>query len=153
MANDYEVRDATVDDAVALAPRMRQADIDECVAMGFGAEDALITSVRASMMPMAGLVNGEVVCLFGVGSVGMFATSGAPWLLGSIALDRRRFTLIKMARQWIDYQLSIYPLLENWVDARNNKSIKLVRWLGFEIDDPKPFGVDGEMFRRFWKEA
>jgi len=45
--------------------------------------------------------------------------------------------------------LAGYSHLENWVDARNTKAINWLRWLGFTVHDPVPFGVAGLPFHRF----
>jgi hypothetical protein len=37
----------------------------------------------------------------------------------------------------------------NYVDARNVRAVKWFKWLGFEVSEPEPFGLNGELFHRF----
>jgi hypothetical protein len=49
--------------------------------------------------------------------------------------------------------LDLYPHLENYVDVRNELSIKWLRWLGFQFDpQPIPYGVWEMPFFRFRME-
>jgi hypothetical protein len=44
--------------------------------------------------------------------------------------------------------------MENWVDARNLDAIQWLRWCGFQIEAPRPYGKHGLDFCRFtMKEA
>jgi hypothetical protein len=43
-----------------------------------------------------------------------------------------------------------YPQLENHVDARNRRALRWLGWLGFTIEAPAPWGVEGRPFHRFW---
>jgi len=51
--------------------------------------------------------------------------------------------------KWVRRQSEKFSLLYNYVDARNVKSIKWLRWLGFQLDEPAPYGVRGLPFHRF----
>ncbi len=49
--------------------------------------------------------------------------------------------------------LDLFPHLQNYVDARNEISIRWLKWLGFRFDPkPVPYGIWGLPFLRFQME-
>ena len=42
-----------------------------------------------------------------------------------------------------------YTWLVNWVDDRNTCAIRWLKWMGFTIHEPEPYGVANLPFRRF----
>lgn len=94
--------------------------------------------------------DGHMLALFGVVPVGPILTAvGAPWMLATQRLDRYPSKLMSISRDYIAMMHERYPVMINYVDARNNASIRYLKRLGFTIDDPKPFGYAGLPFHRF----
>lgn len=144
---EIELRAASIVDAVALAPRMREADRNEVAAShGLSPIGALVNSVVASREPMAALADGEVMALFGICECRDFAM---PWLMGATGIERFHVPFLRRSRAWVQEAHRRYPLLMNWVDARNKASIRWLGWLGFTIYDPEPYGLEGRPFHRF----
>ena len=145
-----EILPATLDHARALAPRMRQADIDEVWATArHSPMAALKRSLEASALAWTGLVDGAPACLFGVGAPFLLSGVGAPWLLGSDDLLAHQKAFLRRNRAYLGRMLALYPRLENWVDCRNAASIRWLRWLGFRLAPAAPFGALGLPFHRF----
>lgn len=141
------MRPACMLDAVHIAERMREADRREVMAShGLSPLAAACSSVQASLDPMAALVDGEVMAIFGVAENGNVAT---PWLLGADGVEQYHFAFLRLSRGWIKDMRSRYALMRNWVDARNEVSIRWLRWLGFEIQKPEPYGIEGRPFHPF----
>lgn len=133
-----------------IAAGMRQADRDEIWAASHVApEAALRQGLRTSTIAWAGLIDGEPVCLFGVSPLSIVSGDGVPWMLGTEAVVRHQRTFLRHCRSCVDRMRAVYPTLTNYVDDRNTASKRWLRWLGFEIDEPAPYGVEGRMFRRF----
>jgi len=146
----YEMRDATKRDAVDLAPRLRQADLDEIKACSDRDPlEALLRSVHHSRDPKAGLVDGEVVCIFGVASESLVSVNGSPWLLASDGLVTSAKHFLKMSRGYMNALKKDYIYLTNFVDARNKHAIRWLQWLGFEILPTQAYGPYGLMFHPF----
>ena len=147
----YELREARLADAAALAPRLRPADKREVMAShGHRPLSALTHSLRQSEVAWAGLADGEVMALWGVGSVALIGREGAPWLLGARGLERHKRAFLAFSRQGLAVMGARYAYLENWVDARNALSIRWLRWLGFTLEPAQPYGRFGRPFHRFW---
>lgn len=141
---------ATDAHAVELAPRLRAADIRE-IAAGSGAAplEALLVSLRRSTEAWAGTVDGAVACIFGVGPLSLLGGEGCPWLLGSDLVERNAFGFARRNRAVVARWLRTYPVLRNYVDARNGQAIRWLGWLGFTLMPPVPYGVSRLPFHPF----
>lgn len=143
-------RPATVGDAVAITPRLRQIDVEECDALigeGFVLQ-AAIGTVAASPLALAWEHDGEVIALFGVAG-SLLDTTGTPWMIGTDALDRQGRALIRSASPYIRQMQGLFSRLENVVLARNTRSIRWLKRLGFKFGPAVPMGVQGALFHSF----
>ncbi|TCD18172.1 hypothetical protein E0D81_12685 [Lelliottia amnigena] len=136
-----------------ILPNVRQADIAEFMAInGWDARRVLETGLKTSTFSAAGLINGKVVTIFGVAPKSMVGGAGIPWLVGTDALEKYQRTFLRRCGKVVNAMLTVYPYLENYVDARNRTARVWLHWLGFKIEEPKPFGVHGLPFHRFHME-
>lgn len=132
------LRPATIDDAFDLAPRLRQADLEELEAQDIGYPDVILAeSVAVSAECLAFVPNGTVEALFGVADAGEF---GVPWLLGSDELFNQGRLLMTLPRPYLSRWLEKYKLLQNVVHTENIQSIRWLKRLGFTIASPVPLG-------------
>lgn len=97
--------------------------------------------------------DGELVAVFGVAPVSLLNGIGCPWMLGTDRMDRLPRAVMEHTRAYIPRMLVLFPHLTNFIDARNQRSIRLLRWLGFEILPAQPFGIRGLPFHRFEMRA
>ena len=113
-------------------------------------EWALVESVKASVVLYAVDINGELACLFGCAPInGMLGLRAAPWLLGTDVLDRHPSALMRHTAPYLAQMQRRYPHLLNYVDARNTRSIRWLKRLGFVIHPARPFGVAQLPFHYF----
>ncbi len=146
-----EIVPATLEHVVEMAPRMRQADVDEVLAAaGMLPADALLLSVMSSQESWAAVLDGRVVCIWGVGDVDGYPGVGTPWLLGTDDVHRVRRTFLRECRRYVSCWLERYQVLVNFTDDRNTLSQHWLRWLGFTIMDTEPYGPQGMPFRKFF---
>lgn len=133
---------------------IRQADYDEVKAScGLHPITAISEGVKMSTKSWTALYNGKPACIFGVTPVSIMTGTGCPWMLGtSDILKMKRKFLIK-SKDVVKEMLEICPILINYVDTRNKVSIRWLRWLGFTVYDPEPYGLNGEPFHRFEMRA
>lgn len=136
-----------------LAPRVREADRQELWASGrITPAAALAIGVSSSSSSWAGFIGDELVCLFGVVPASLVTGIGVPWMIGSDAVVRHQFTFLRQSRPCVGRMRAVYDVLVNWVDDRNVVAQRWLRWLGFEVEAPRPHGPDGIPFRRFtWR--
>lgn len=111
---------------------------------------ALLDGAEASLWVDACLINGELACVFGVAPLrGLLGKQAAPWMLGTPLIDKHPSVLISESRKYVARMLSQYPHLFNCVDARNKRSIRWLKWLGFTIHPAAPYGVAQLPFHLF----
>jgi len=136
-----------------MAHRMRQADVMEVWATNRSRPlEALAKSTRLSEKARTGLIDGEIVCMFGVYRQNLMGARGTIWLLGTDLLQKHGRRFLRRNRDETDRLSNGFSLLENYCDARNTVAIRWLKWLGFTIDPPAPHGVYNLPFHHFHKE-
>lgn len=144
------VRDAMAYDAVNLAPRLRQSDVDELyAARGLSPRAGLMASLAASELAFTGLVDRRIVTIFGVAACNGF---GSPWLLASPEIEARPVLFLRRNKRFVGAMRERYGVLRNHVDARHAASIRWLRWLGFSIGEAVPWGFERRPFHPFVME-
>lgn len=143
-----EYRNATLEDVVALSLTMRQGDIDEVAASnGISPYEALLLGYEVSDATSV-FEDGKVVAMYGCAGAG--DGIGSPWLLGSDRLAHLKKELLTRPIKWLEEKNKEYPLLVNYVDARNKVAIRWLRFLGFTfIRKIEKYGVGRKPFYEF----
>ncbi len=149
MASDVvAVKRADLDDVLELVPRVRPADLAELWAAGHATPREVIEPAIAAGEAFAAYFDGSIGCVFGVMPYGWGAV-GIPWMVGTATLERHPMAFLRAARARLPEMLRPHAALVNFVDARNTKAVQWLRWMGFQIDEPKPYGLDRLPFHRF----
>lgn len=144
------------EDIWQLAHTMRAPDVAELrAASGDTPATGLLRSMRATEYPIAVIDHGEVLSMFGVGEPALLQGSGfgVPWFLANRNAHKYVRVYAEFLPPVLDMYLNAYGRLVNYVDARNTKSIRWLKRIGFTIDPPKVAGVEQRPFHRFWMEA
>lgn len=152
MALNWVIRDAEPDDAWVIIQKLRVRDYEEAVAAGGDNVLATLTDAitrSAGMCWVAENNQDGAVLLLGCAPVEGVEGLGSPWLVGTKPADRYPGALTKIAKRHIAIMLKTYSALLNFVDARNDASVRWLAFLGFKIDPPTPYGVEGRPFHRF----
>jgi len=149
----YELVSAKARHAVDMAPRMRQVDVDEAwAAAHYKPLKALMVSCLVSRDPMAFLADGKTMWMFGVGQRSPFSSIGRPWMLAADGLEGHSRVFLRMSVNYVKEIVTWYDRLENHVDARNKNTVKWLKWLGYVVEEPEPFGAEGLPFHFFHME-
>lgn len=149
---DARIVPATAAHIEEMLPRVRAADVQEFDALGWSPRRVLETGLKTSTFSCAGLVNGRVITIFGVAPGSMIGGNGIPWLVGTDDLQRYQRTFLRRCRNVVNAMLTVYPYLENYVDERNRVAKAWLHWLGFTLEEARPYGVAGLPFHRFHME-
>ncbi len=148
--NDLCIRTAVPADVERLMGRLRQSDIDEVWACGHRTPgDALLFSMYASILCFTVVYKEIPAAMFGVSPDSLVGTTASVWLLGTNDIDRFKRSFLVLSRRFIAFMQRMYPVLYNWVDARNTASIAWLKWCGAKFDEPTPYGMDGLPFCYF----
>lgn len=151
MKNEYTIRATVPEDIKYLASVLRQGDIDELRAShGGSTRQAMWGAYLVSRdTTFTGEANGVPVCVYGVREPCMLNTVASPWMLASRDLVLHSGEFLRRSKQMVEIFRNIFPVMENYVDARNIASIRWLQWVGFSVYYPKPYGVEGLPFHRF----
>ena len=137
-------------DAADIAMRLRQADVLELARLS--REDpwtAIRTSIEGDGEAWIAKVNGVPEIVFGCGRTAILGRRAHPWLLGTDAIDRLAFPMLRTTRGFVQRWAREHALLENLVDATNTRTIRWLKALGFTFDDPIQIRP-GIWAQRFW---
>jgi hypothetical protein len=131
---------------------LRAADVDEIWAStGLSPAFSVAYSISHSPYARAVLVDRNPEVVFGVGeAVTPHGKIGVPWLVATDEIERHPVRFYRTSKTLMAGIREKYSCLVNWVDARNTLSIRWLKWLGFTIGEPEPWGVSGMPFHRFW---
>ena len=126
-----------------IADNIREPDRDELWAIGYLSPfNALMRSWAVSDKSWTALFDGMPACMFGVSMGSAITDTGRPWLIGSRLIDRYPLSFLKGCKPHMDEVRKQYMYLENYVDVRNIRAIKWLKWMGFSVSDrPEPYGV------------
>jgi len=142
----------TDDRGCYIASNLRQEDeVEVWLSHRMGAYEAVLTSIADSdVCRCIESDDGEPLGMTGV-------CGDRIWLLGTSRLTatwENRWQLTICGRQWVDHCLSVVGVpIGNHVYAKNQRSIRWLRHLGFTIEHPEPFGPSGALFCPFWRES
>lgn len=140
-------------DVAYLATNLREADKHELVASrGVGVDfgEALARAVMlSSHLWTAADPTDLPIAIFGVAPVSLLAGVGSPWLLGTERVFDHPRTLVIEGRRYLSRMRETYPDLFNYVDARNEQSIRWLKRVGFTVHPAAPYGAEGLPFHKF----
>jgi hypothetical protein len=150
------VRAARPGDGRELAPRLRQADLQEIQAQT--REDPVLALERCVAVsdPCHALVReGDlIIALFGVNPQSGADQVGIVWLLGSDELVQHSFTFLRHCRPWVEKLQQRYQVLWNCVDARNEIHMRWLKWCGFTfLRRIEQYGVEKRPFYEFMRRS
>lgn len=141
------VRRAMPGDSWLFLPTIRKEDVTELAAIGVTPQQSMTEGAARSIGAWSQFIYGAPACMYGYA---MQNGHGVPWAICTTAVERHPVPFLRESRRFID---SLPMALQNYVDARNTKTIEWLTWLGFTIDTPAPLGINGELFHRFWRCA
>lgn len=144
-------RPATLDDVYDLAPKLREADVQEVKdAAGVDPLTALLVSFNHAAEANSIIApDGEVIGMFGVNPTPdpLLATA---WMLCSDRLPEVRKEFIPQSLEWVERVNKEYPILFNYVAKDNRAAVRWLRYLGFTfIQHIEHFGVGQKPFYEF----
>lgn len=147
------VRRATPDDLKEVAYRLRQEDVEE-VRAATGLDPRLVLTPGATYgreVLAAGLTyNDRAEILYGIDPWPCSDNVGIIWMLSTPVIYDHPVEFVVMTQRELSRFHERYELLTNFIDARNEKHIKWLSWMGFKkLRTIESFGAQSLPFIEF----
>lgn len=144
------VRLAKDEDVEFLKDKLRRQDIDEVWASNHHTpEEALKISLNDSLVCFTLEDNGVPVAMFGLSPQSIFVNEAVIWMLSSDRLYKMKTKFLRNCKKVINVFFQYYPYLYNFVDTRNKKTIRWLKYLGAKISEPENYGSENLPFHYF----
>jgi len=144
------IRQAIPEDAVSLAPRLREADLKEIQAVHLdrsSPEHSLMVGVRSPDGCYVAVDEQDVPQII----FGTYPSSdpmvGFIWMMATDGLTNHRLQLFRETKVWLKQLGEKYSLLTNLAHSDNLAHIQWLQWAGFTILRTVPF--NGHSFYEF----
>jgi hypothetical protein len=152
---DVKISPSTSQHVDYIAANIRKADEQEIWDMALlKPKEALKEALEVSDFVSTGFINNQIVGMCGLVRLSLLSDRGRPWMISTSALDNKRYALDfhRMGKRVVAAMIAIFPYLENYVEASNKRTIKWLKSLGFQFDEPQKMGPLGKPFIRFYME-
>lgn len=93
-------------------------------------DQSLVDEIRRANFASAGLIDGEVACVWGVRADTILNDSAYFWMLTTRLVDEHPFIFVRHSQLMAQKILKDFSRLHGWVLEDNHRSIKWLRWLG-----------------------
>ena len=144
------VEKSTREDAEYIAKHMRQADVQEIFdSHHFSPEEAMDFTIKNTIFCLTVKVKGVPAIIFGINGDSVLSERGTIFMLGTDDIQKLRFRFVRHSRKFIDMMLEQYSYLYNFVSADNFLSVGWLKFLGAQIEDAKPYGMEQRPFHYF----
>jgi hypothetical protein len=133
----------------AIATDLRLGDREEIDATtDMSPEDALVGSAAGSDMAWIISNQGRPMTVFGCAPSA--PGSGQVWMMGTPEMDAVSLRLGRVSLRCLHLMHAKHACLWNYIDARNEQSMRWLRWTGFQLLEAHPqFGRQGRLFFTF----
>ena len=158
--NGLILRNSEHPDILPIASNMRKADVAEIKAShGYNPFEALEVGIRYSRICLTAEFKGTPIAMFGAVETPPFENgknfllgTAQIWMLGTPEVEKIWICFGLVSKKVITYLLQYYQKLFNYVDVRNEKSVKWLTWCGAKFHDAVPYGPENQLFRYFYFE-
>lgn len=135
------IREATIEDAAVILP-------NSLVAKEPKAASALAGYMVSSDRCYVGMIDGQIVCTWGVMRQSLLSNRGYLWLLTTKEAEKHKFLLIRYSQRIIETLLKRYHVLTGECMIEDERARKWMRLLGATFAFPEgktiPFQIVGK---------
>ena len=133
-----------------IAANLRPSDKREMYYMAVLTPAAAIKATTASAVrSYTALVDGLPALMWGVSRRSFVSSVGVPWLLGTMVAEDHQYKFGRETLTYFKEMASLFPVMENYALAENKRALRWIKWAGFDIEEPRPYGAFGAEFVRF----
>lgn len=116
-----------------IASRMREIDVRECLIVGHSPKAALRLGLLGSTIAWTVKIDGRAEAMMGVVPISYMEGRGRPWLLMTDVAASKQMSLVRLGRIYTAAMHRHYNLLENWIHADNDVTVRWLSRLGYAV--------------------
>ncbi len=150
--DSYRIRKAVPEDAAPVAADLRPSDVLELQAsLGAGFDPlAVLSKAIADSDPAFAVEDADTGVAFGLFGVAPTDNGiGVPWLLATPRLNVCRRGLVRYGKRFVKQMRNRYPVMVNFLDARNDSAMRWLSRIGFDVRFPVNYGAEMRLFYPF----
>jgi hypothetical protein len=137
-----------------LADNLRSEDWEECAASGFKTPlEAVTKGVELSFEPLACVVDGETMGIFGLTANNILNGDVSLWMLTSEVVNRKPKTFVKIVRDVLSQMRSRWRSVSIGIDAHHQGALRLATRSSFKCLYVYAHDATGEPFVRVIMEG
>ncbi|WP_257284561.1 phage protein Gp13 family protein [Endozoicomonas sp. SESOKO1] len=126
-----QLRQATLQDAIELAGKLRQGDLNELQALGHtNIDECLMSSFNVSHIAYALTLEDELIGIQGLAK-GLNDKHGAIWAMGSERTKEVPRDIVRLGFEFTNECLGHYPAVGNMVYCNNKLHIRWLKLIGY----------------------
>lgn len=144
-------REAERNDAIWFAEHLREADRREIIASTGQYPLVGLTASIAMGNALTGELDGEPAALIGMPIISSLPVTGVPWMMGTDKIEEHPVPVARASAEIVERWGETVALMVNYVDSRNRRAVEWLQWLGFTIEEARPYGPFDVPFHRFFK--
>lgn len=136
-------------DIADLVENISPEDQMEIYALGFNPKFALDHAIENALDAVAIRKDDELACIVGISVEPGLFSEVTPWLVSTKLMRKHPRQVLELSKRIVARWRSLYPYMENYVDARHIKAITWLRHIGAVIHPEEPYGPYARPFHKF----
>ena len=146
------ITESVKSDVDGMQDNLRKIDKLEVTSIGGTPREALLEAFDGGMTFTAKDKQDNVVCMFG--SVdSQVKDTGVIWMLGTPLVDKYKKDVMKLTHKFVKKVCEPYRHVYNYIHKDNKKSMRWLKWCGFNVDKSRTYQFGGEPFYFISKEV
>jgi hypothetical protein len=124
------------DHCFSLSKRLKSSDREEVAIMGSDPLFSMLASFRyrhRKVQSYTVMSGNKPVAMFGVLPTKINPKYGSIWFLSSEMSPQQWAYFTKRSKKWLEYLVSDFECVFNLIPKHNKRTIKWLKWLGFEF--------------------
>lgn len=124
-----------------LCENLRVRERQAIERLGGSAEHYVTAEVAKSLQCWTGLIDGQVICIWGIQTIGPLSEDAYVWLACSEALREYPKTFMRHSREALEVFRPLFKRIYGCVFDDFAESSRWLDWLGFSISAPNDQGL------------
>ncbi len=148
---NLEFRPCVISDVDIIVDNMRLPDIRECALVGVSPKLALhVPFVEEGARGFTICHNNKPIAMCGITPMDKYMHTGKIWFLGTDDVDKIWKSFYKHSKLILSFLSIDYDVVENYVPVDHHKTIRWLKWIGFEVENQQYFIDHHEFVRVFY---